>query len=129
MTSLTSLNLQSYARKGRAPVITDLGLAHLRDLVKLESLNLCRARISDSGLAHLRPFTALRDLDLTFTGVTDSGLRYLRGLTKLERLKLGGTAVSEAGLERLRRELPRCSITATITTMCTGEDIHGDDGD
>ena len=63
--------------------VTDAGLAHLKGLTQLQSLNLGFTKVTDTGLEHLRRLTKLQRLNLNYTKVTDAGLEYLNGLTKL----------------------------------------------
>ena len=75
------LNLESKS-------MDEAGLAHLRDLNNLTSLDLGHIMITDAGLAHLRPLTNLTSLDLSgCEQITDAGLAHLKALT-LTRLYL-----------------------------------------
>jgi uncharacterized protein YciI len=69
-------------------------------------------QVTDAGLAHLKGLTALQSLDLRwFDQVTDVGLAHLKSLTALQSLILVGCKrVTDAGLSDLRRALPRCDI-------------------
>ena len=67
-------------------------------------------KVTDAGLADLRGLSNLQSLDLKETRVTDAGLVHLKGLSNLQSLDLNGTKVTYAGVERLRRALPKCSI-------------------
>jgi hypothetical protein len=85
------------------------GLAHLRGLTGLQSLDLSECeRVTDAGLAHLAGLTGLQSLDLggceQGKRVTDAGLAHLRGLTGLRSLDLRGRRqqVTDAGLAHLR---------------------------
>jgi len=82
LTGLTNLNL-SYGW------ITDAGLAHLKALTSLNSLNLAECeQITDAGLAHLKTLTGLTSLSLAGCGqITDVGLVDLgKALTSLNRV-------------------------------------------
>jgi Leucine-rich repeat (LRR) protein len=91
--------------------ITDAGLAHLKGLVNLVKLDLnsC-SRITDAGLVHLKGFTNLKLLGLPYTKITDAGLVHLKGLTNLKALALVGTKVTVAEFKSLRESLPECRI-------------------
>src|SRR5262245_46379706 len=60
------------------------GLAHLRQLPRLEELYLRSRKISAAGLVYLGSLRELRSLDLSGTDVTDNGLTHIGGLNRLE---------------------------------------------
>ncbi|MDA7527666.1 hypothetical protein N8590_01620 [bacterium] len=90
--------------------LTDAGLAHLRGLTSLTTLNLSSDKITDAGLAHLKGLTNLTTLNLSGTKITDAGLVHLKGLANLTWLKLISTRVSYAGVKELQASLPDCKI-------------------
>jgi hypothetical protein len=68
---------------------TDVGLAHVGHLRKLEVLMLPETSITDDGLSHLESLRHLQKLGLlNCKGVTDAGLIHLRGLTSLREVSL-----------------------------------------
>ncbi len=81
--------------------VTDAGLVHLAGMTRLRELWLEETKITDAGLVHLRELSALETLSLSSTPITDAGLMHLRGLTALKSLDLGYTQVTPAGLECL----------------------------
>lgn len=105
--------------------ITDAGLAHIRQLTQLESLDasytsitgdglvhlarmdrLIRLRllsipIGNEGLAFLSRFAQLRHLSLSDARITDIGIRSLSHLDALEYLYLGDAQISDEGLKHL----------------------------
>jgi hypothetical protein len=81
---------------------TDDGLANLKTLSNLGSLNLNLTKVTDAGLNHLKELTSLRELGLVGTQITDAGLVHLKGLMNLQRLYLGGTQVTDAGLIQIK---------------------------
>ena len=85
--------------------ITDVGLMHLRNLKKLEylDLNLHSLQISDAGMVHIGNMPALRHLCLADTQITDAGLSNLQSLTNLDELDLSANAITDAGLQYLKR--------------------------
>jgi hypothetical protein len=106
---LEKLDLQS------CPV-TDAGLAHLKRLKQLKSLNLdCCRNVTDAGMEHLKELPQLQTLVLDGTRVTDAGLEPLEGLPELQGLFLYG--VTDAGLEHVARmpHLRRLSIGGEVT--------------
>jgi hypothetical protein len=66
--------------------------------------------LTDAGLAHVKGLTTLRSLDLSRTRVTDAGLVHLTGLNQLQILNLTGTKVTDAGVRSLQKALPRVKI-------------------
>ena len=69
-------------------------------------------RGTDKGLAHLKGLTSLETLNLENTrGVSDFGLVHLKALTNLRQLDLDGTKVTDAGVQDLQEALPRVKIT------------------
>ena len=82
--------------------VTDTELVHLKELTKLQRLNLAATNVTDAGLVRLKGLTDLKMLVLEITRVTDAGLVHLKGLTKLEELHLHGTKITGAGLVHLK---------------------------
>lgn len=99
------------------PHITDLGLAHLSDLGALRVLALRRAAISGGGLARLRRLAHLRSLDLAWTDVGDPALRHLRGLVRLRHLDLARTRVTGVGLRYLAMAHQLTSLSLRWTPL------------
>ncbi len=114
--------------------ITDAGLSHLSELVRLEYLGLRGNDISSDGLMSLSDLKALRELNLAQTNVDDRGVKWLSRHFKLEALWLHDTRITNDALEdlatmktlqklylqrtnttadaieKLRRELPDCRV-------------------
>lgn len=90
--------------------ITDAGLAHLQSLKRLSKLSLCDTKVSDAGLVHLRSLINLEELNLSGTQITDAGLAELRGLASLKHLVVARTKVTEAGLRELTQALPKLQV-------------------
>ena len=89
--------------------ITDAGLADLKGLTSLQTLELPR-QITDAGLVHLKGLTNLKSLSLYKTQVTDAGLVHFAGLTNLTSLNLRETKITDAGFAELQKALPNCRI-------------------
>jgi hypothetical protein len=67
--------------------------------------------VTDEGLAHLRQLPALETLDLEYSAVTDSGLILLASLPSLRWVDLGGAAgVTSAGIAALRASRPDLEV-------------------
>jgi hypothetical protein len=84
-------------------LLTDNGLAAIKDLQKLEILVLERCTISDAGLIHLRKLSNLRILNLNQTAVTDAGFLKLAptSLAHLEELYLTSVKVDGSCFRRV----------------------------
>lgn len=80
--------------------ITDEGLAALAGMPQLKHLGIMGRQFSDAGMAHLKNMTGLESLELG-GGVSDAGLACLAGLQNLKELRLGGVGFRDAGLAHL----------------------------
>jgi hypothetical protein len=98
--------------------IGDTGLAHLRDLRKIERLHLARTRVTDVGLKYVSKWRSLRHLYLQETQVTDTGIKHLASLQKLTGLNLYGTQVTDNGVASLKslKKLGALSLGRTRVT-------------
>jgi hypothetical protein len=85
-----------------AELITDEGLAVMRDWKHIERLNLRGTKVTDNTLALLAGKETIRALDIGYAEVTDSGLQHLVSLRGLRELAFGGNKLTEVGLETLR---------------------------
>ncbi|MGD0091665.1 MAG: hypothetical protein ABSE73_17245 [Planctomycetota bacterium] len=94
----------------RATQVTDAGVAYLAGLTGLRSLFLAETKITDAGLANLKDLSGLQNLDLHSTAITDAGLANLNGLTGLRFLMLDGTKVTMEGVAKLLKALPNCTV-------------------
>lgn len=77
-------------------------LARLKDLPKLERLDLRGMPIADAELAYLRGARLMR-LDLADTPITDAGLAHLEGIEGLCYVEVSGTSVTATGAQALAR--------------------------
>lgn len=82
--------------------ITDVGLTHLADLPALESLTLDRLKITGSCFASFQQHDSLRKLRLNFSEITDAGLVYVGKLRSLETLSLFSTKITDEGIMHLQ---------------------------
>ena len=76
-------------------------------------------QVTDIGLAHLEGLTKLQSLDLYGTKVTDAGLERLKGLSELQVLWVGDTEVTDAGLEHLSSGFALFSPVCTLSRRLT----------
>jgi internalin A len=99
MTTLEMLDIQS-------KLITERGVADLRDLRKLKSLRLdyC-ASMTDKIAETLIELTELEELTLPAT-ITNMGIKKLAGLKKLKRLSLGGQDIGDDAVKDISEIFP-----------------------
>jgi hypothetical protein len=90
--------------------IDDMGLASIKGLSHIRTLDLFDTRIGDAGIAHIAPLTTLEGLTLRDTLVTDYGAVNLTRLKNLKLLDLVGTKVTPAIANTLQKALPNCKI-------------------
>ena len=90
------LALPSVGLRLNGSQVTDEGLAHLRGLDNLFSIDLSGTSVGDAGLPHLTS-ARLRALNLASTQITDAGLRGL-AVHDLEILTLNHTQIGDQGL-------------------------------
>jgi Leucine-rich repeat (LRR) protein len=135
---LKTLNLRGCAN------LTSAGLAHLRDLMELEYLNLGLTRVTDlkdiaglkklenlgfqgaqvtdEGVKELAGLTGLVALDLRETKVTGGCLMYLRALSKLRALNFDGSQAMGVGLQNLE-SLSQLELLGLSGTSLSDEDL------
>lgn len=92
-----------------AHAISDVGVAHLKDLKKLRNFCLTYTRITDASLERLSHLRELAFLSLDGNGITDAGLAHLSVLTELQHLSVGGgeSNITDAGISRLKLDYKR----------------------
>ncbi|MHC4395685.1 MAG: leucine-rich repeat domain-containing protein [Planctomycetota bacterium] len=101
MRSLKELRLQR-GTSGRGVFITDTGLADLKHIKSLESIELYYARCTDEGLAHLCELEKLRCLVIpNCHKFTDVGLSYIAKLRNLEELHIGAERFTDEGMDHI----------------------------
>ena len=88
--------------------ITDAALCHLSHLDRLETLDFAQTNVSDAGLLNLAGLKRLRVLDLSSTNVTDESTKTLKQLKDLDALILQGTKITPVGFWELRQAMPKC---------------------
>jgi len=85
-----------------AELVTDEGLATMRNWTKIERINARGTKVTDNTLALLAGKTTITALDIGYAEVTDSGLQHLSTLPNLRELSFGGNKLTEVGLQVLR---------------------------
>ena len=92
---------------------------------ELKNLCLSRTLVTNDGLAHLKELRQLEWLDLSFTRVTDRGLESLGNLPNLRRLDLQGSQISGESLKWLLRfpQLEELDLSGTPLTDRGGRDL------
>ncbi len=102
--------------------ITDVGLARLKDLSKLQYLDLnWQPGITDKGLEVVRGMRQLGQISMIQTSVTDAGLEHLRGLP-LQDLALNSTKISDAGMKHIS-EFKALGVLGISHTSVTDEGV------
>ena len=91
--------------------ITGKGLAALKNLTQLKTLELDFTQADDLALETIAGFPNLESLSLYRTNVTNAGLIHLKGLKQLISLDVGFTAVTPQAVKDFRKANPKVSIT------------------
>ncbi len=91
-----------FAKPVAAAIKSDAGLANLKALSEIESLELDGSAITDAGLENLRGLSQLHFLCLASSNVTDAGLENIASSHRLRFLYLFETKVTDSGLVHLR---------------------------
>ena len=95
-------DVQAFGNDG----FTDAGLAHLKQLPKLESLALGSRGITADGLSHLHGSTTLRSLVLCEMRLTEQAAEQISGIPNLESLRFRGSFI-EPGVWPLLARMPK----------------------
>lgn len=90
----------------RSTGVTDKGLASVGAMTSLTTLHLENTAVTDAGIAHLKALANLQYLNLFNTAVTDKGVAELSGLKNLKKLYLWETKVTDAGAANLKKAIP-----------------------
>ena len=102
--------------------MTDAGLAHLKGLTRLRTLQLTGREVTDASLVHLNGLTGLDTLSLSGTQVTNAGLVHLKALTGLRELHLPLRPVTDVGLDHLKG-MPQLALLVAGSPDLTDADI------
>ncbi len=85
-----------------AELVTDEGLAAMKNWPRIERLNLRGTKVTDNTLSLFAGKESIVALDVGYAEVTDSGLQHLPKYSNLRELGLGGNKMTEVGLQVLR---------------------------
>lgn len=85
-----------------AELVTDEGLAAMKNWPKIERLNLRGTKVTDNTLSLFAGKASITSLDIGYAEVTDSGLQHLPRYPNLRELAFGGNKMTEVGLQVLR---------------------------
>jgi hypothetical protein len=85
-----------------AELLTDEGLAAMKDWPRIERLNLRGTKVTDNTLSLFAGKESIKALDIGYAEVTDSGLQHLPRYPSLRELAFGGNKMTEVGLQVLR---------------------------
>jgi Leucine-rich repeat (LRR) protein len=98
--------------------ITDGGVAFLKDWVNLEYLNVRGSEVTSRVFEHLAKMKSLRTLDVGFSRVNDDGFDALASLEQLEELHIGGDKMTGLALPTLRllQSLKRLDVNGSQRT-------------
>jgi hypothetical protein len=99
------------------------GLAALRDLKHLRTLDLSLSPIQDDTLVHLANLPSLETLRLDDTNINGQGLRHLVDLPSLSRLSILGCRLSADGWQALG-SLTQLRHLEVVATEIDGQDQH-----
>lgn len=103
--------------------IGDAGLAHFRNCLEMEVLDLEKTNVGDQGLVYLSEMTKLTNLYIKHSRLTDAGLKHLRKLDDLANLSLSGNAITGEGLAEIGPK-PKLSIFTANETNFTDASLR-----
>lgn len=102
----------------------DVGLKSIGACTNIEELVISRnSRITDAGLAHLKSLSKLRSINLLETSVTAKGLLALKGLP-LRSLLVSSTNISESEASMLKAAFPGLNISIKNEKPKVDEDTN-----
>lgn len=110
----------------RMPLITDQGLANFNGIKNLTLLRLDGTKVTDVGLANFRNCGKLNDLGLMNTAITDAGCFHFRNCDALLNLHMGGTNVTDKGFDHFKnnKRLMEMFVSKTKITAAKVEEFH-----
>lgn len=89
---------------------SDEDIERLHPVADLYLAALSGNQITDVGVAHLNGLRRLENLSLASPGITDNSVENLSRLSHLRFLYLEGTNLTVRALDQLQKNLPRCQI-------------------
>jgi len=104
--------------------LDNLGLVHLRGLMRLRSLSLAETRIDDDGLEEIAGLGRLRALNLSGTSLTDAALKALPNFNGLMAIWLNKTHVTNAGMP-VFEQLVNLELLSLAETEVMDEGLAG----
>ncbi len=94
---------------------TEIDLSPLRDLTKLESLELMHLRLSENAsIAWIADCPELKSLKFTGTNLSNTAAQGLEKLTQLQSLDLRDTGLSRQVVVGISKALPDCQIASDL---------------
>jgi serine/threonine protein kinase len=104
--------------------VTDRGIAHLKDLPKLQQVYLGGSEIGDDGLKLLAErFPDMAILHIGESRITDQGFEALRGFRRLEQLGTFRLPLTDLAVETLSR-LTHLKLASVVDTTLTRDGIE-----
>jgi Leucine-rich repeat (LRR) protein len=127
LSTLRDMSKLEFLNLSHNPEIDDGGLVFLEELPALSTLELIYTQIGDDGLTHLKKIKPLQRLRLTHTQITDAGLKHLAELSNLQELGLSQTACTDAGLPNLQglNQLQSLALESTQIRQPKWNSIQG----
>jgi hypothetical protein len=104
----TLQNLRSLKITDNPSVVTDAGIAALKNVTNLEVLHVNGASITDTSLEHIAKLRNLIELQLYSADVSLDGLLHLAPLTDLSALRIGSKRLGSHDLPEVKKALPYC---------------------
>ena len=95
--------------------ITDRGLRNVGQLRSLTRLGLAFTSIGDAATTEIAKLPNLESLSLRGTKITDASIQNLAKLKKLTALDIQNTAISKVAAERLKKSLPSCKVSWSMS--------------
>ena len=114
--------LQSLELHGDA--LSDEALRLISSLPRLQALRI-RGDFTDAGLAHLKRVRTLKSLEIDSPHITDQGLAHLSRLLDLELLSLSSTQLTEQGFEKLAACTKLSILSLRPYWYVTDDDLRG----
>lgn len=105
--SLRALSVNSVTGVG------DEWLIALKDLPKLQRLDVGRMAITDKGVELISKCKTIENLELYSTEITDKCFAYLESMPKLKHVDISNTKITRTALKAFQKKRPDITIDAT----------------